>query len=97
LGFAPLLAPELEQSGFIAAHDDAGVRAAKEGSAAPRVCPQVRFHASTLKSRGLTSAQIRAARALVRWTAEDLSRQSAVSLRTIRRAELAERDTSMTA
>jgi hypothetical protein len=29
--------------------------------------------------------------------AEDLSRQSAVSLRTIRRAELAERDTSMTA
>ena len=45
----------------------------------------------------LTSPQIRAARALIRWTAEDLSRQSAVSLRTIRRAELAERDTSMTA
>ena len=44
----------------------------------------------------LTSAQIRAARALIRWTAEDLSRQSAVSLRTIRRAELAERVTSMT-
>ena len=39
---------------------------------------------------------IRAARALIRWTAEDLSRQSAVSLRTIRRAELAERHTSMT-
>jgi hypothetical protein len=45
----------------------------------------------------LTSPQIRAARALIRWTAEDLSRQSAVSLRTIRRAELAERNTSMTA
>ena len=45
----------------------------------------------------LTSPQIRAARALIRWVAEDLSRQSAVSLRTIRRAELAERDTSMTA
>ena len=44
----------------------------------------------------LISPQIRAARALVRWTAEDLSRQSAVSLRSIRRAELAERDTSMT-
>src|ERR1700757_4854917 len=49
------------------------------------------------KKRPLTSPQIRAARALIRWTAEDLSRQSAVSLRTIRRAELAERDTSMTA
>jgi len=45
----------------------------------------------------LTSAQIRAGRALVRWSAEDLSRQSAVSLRTIRRAELVEGQTSMTA
>jgi transcriptional regulator with XRE-family HTH domain len=45
----------------------------------------------------LTSPQIRAARALIRWTAEDLSRRSAVSLRTIRRAELAEQDTSITA
>ena len=33
----------------------------------------------------------------MRWSAGDLSRESAVSLRTIRRAELAERDTSMTA
>src|SRR6516162_11354681 len=48
------------------------------------------------KKKPLTSAQIRAARALIRWTAEDLSRQSAVSLRTIRRAELAQRETSMT-
>jgi hypothetical protein len=45
----------------------------------------------------LTSPQIRAARALIRWTAEDLARHSTVSLRTIRRAELAERDTAMTA
>jgi hypothetical protein len=45
----------------------------------------------------LTSAQIRAARALIRWSAEDLSRHSSVSLRTIRRAELAEGETSMTA
>jgi transcriptional regulator with XRE-family HTH domain len=44
----------------------------------------------------LISAQIRSARALIKWTAEDLSRQSAVSLRTIRRAELAERDTALT-
>ena len=49
------------------------------------------------KKRPLISPQIRAARALIKWTAEDLSRQSAVSLRTIRRAELAERNTSMTA
>jgi hypothetical protein len=48
------------------------------------------------EKRGLSSFQIRAARALVRWAAEDLSRQSAVSLRTIRRAELAEHETSMT-
>ena len=46
--------------------------------------------------RLLTSEQIRAARALVRWSAEDLSRHSAVSLRTIRRAELAEGKTAMT-
>jgi hypothetical protein len=49
------------------------------------------------KKNPLISPQIRAGRALIKWTAEDLSRQSAVSLRTIRRAELAERDTSMTA
>jgi hypothetical protein len=46
--------------------------------------------------KALTGPQIRAARALVKWTAEDLSRQSAVSVRTIRRAELAERATSLT-
>ena len=44
----------------------------------------------------LTSHQVRAARALLRWSAEDLSRQSSVSLRTIRRAELAEGRTAMT-
>jgi hypothetical protein len=49
------------------------------------------------KKGSLTSFQIRAARALVKWSAEDLARNSSVSLRTIRRAELAERHTSMTA
>jgi len=44
----------------------------------------------------LTSSQIRAARALVRWSAADLSRQSSISLRTIRRAELAQHGTNMT-
>jgi transcriptional regulator with XRE-family HTH domain len=46
--------------------------------------------------RPLTSFQIRAARALVKWSAEDLARHSSVSLRTIRRAELGDRQTSMT-
>ena len=45
----------------------------------------------------LTSAQIRAARALLRWSADDLAKQSRVSVATIRRAELAPADTSMTA
>src|SRR5262245_50825287 len=45
----------------------------------------------------LTSAQIRAARALLRWRAQDLARESAVGVATIRRAELVEGETSMTA
>src|ERR1700686_1240862 len=45
----------------------------------------------------LTSAQLRAARALIRWSAEDLARASAVGLTTIRRAELTDSETSMTA
>ena len=44
----------------------------------------------------LTSAQIRAARALIRWSAEDLARHSSLSVATIRRAELTESETSMT-
>jgi hypothetical protein len=45
----------------------------------------------------LTSAQIRAARSLIRWSAEDLARSSSVGLTTIRRAELAVEETSLTA
>jgi hypothetical protein len=48
-------------------------------------------------ARPLTSAQIRAARALLRWSAEDLARQSLLSVATIRRAELTENETFMTA
>jgi hypothetical protein len=44
----------------------------------------------------LTSAQLRAARALIRWTAEDLARETTLSVTTIRRAELMEHATSMT-
>ena len=45
----------------------------------------------------LTSAQLRAGRALIRWSAEDLARASSVGLTTIRRAELTDNETSMTA
>jgi hypothetical protein len=44
----------------------------------------------------LTSAQIRVGRALLRWSAEDLARQSLLSVATIRRAELTDSETSMT-
>ena len=50
-----------------------------------------------MKPKPLTSGQIRAARAFLRWRAEDLARESAVGVATIRRAELAENETSMTA
>jgi ribosome-binding protein aMBF1 (putative translation factor) len=47
-------------------------------------------------TKPLTSAQIRAARALLRWSADDLARHSLLSVATIRRAELTEDETSMT-
>jgi hypothetical protein len=50
-----------------------------------------------MKFKALTSAQIRAGRALLRWRAEDLARESAVGVATIRRAELADVETSLTA
>jgi hypothetical protein len=50
-----------------------------------------------MEARNLTGPQIRAARALLQWSAEDLSRRSAVSVRTIRRAELAGQTTALTA
>jgi hypothetical protein len=49
-----------------------------------------------MKVKGLRSSQIRAARALLRWTADDLARESALGLNTIKRAELAEDETSLT-
>jgi hypothetical protein len=52
---------------------------------------------SQVEKEPLTGFQIRAARALVKWSAEDLAQQSSVSLRTIRRAELSDHRTSMTA
>ena len=50
-----------------------------------------------MQFKSLTSAQLRAARALIRWSAEDLARETALSVATIRRAELSDGETSMTA
>jgi hypothetical protein len=49
-----------------------------------------------MQPKHLTSAQIRAARSLIRWTAEDLAAASTLSVATIRRAELTESETSLT-
>jgi transcriptional regulator with XRE-family HTH domain len=58
-------------------------------------------HSNDVKSqprtRPLTSAQIRAARSLIRWTADELAAASALSVATIRRAELKESETALTA
>jgi hypothetical protein len=51
---------------------------------------------SMRKSKPLTSAQIRASRGLLRWSAEELAREAALGLATIKRAEGAESETSMT-
>lgn len=48
------------------------------------------------KSSPLTSAQIRAARALLRWSADDLARKSALGIATIRRAEGVDGKTALT-
>ena len=50
-----------------------------------------------MKRGSLSSAQIRAARALLRWSAADLAREAALGANTIRRAEVAEDETSLTA
>jgi hypothetical protein len=52
---------------------------------------------SQLRVRPLTSGQIRAARSLIRWTADELAAASALSVATIRRAELKESVTALTA
>jgi ribosome-binding protein aMBF1 (putative translation factor) len=50
-----------------------------------------------MKVGPLSSAQIRAARALLRWSAQDLARESTLGVNTIRRAEVAEDATALTA
>jgi transcriptional regulator with XRE-family HTH domain len=50
-----------------------------------------------MNPKALTNAQIRAARALLDWSAEDLARESSLGLATIRRAENSKNEISMTA
>jgi ribosome-binding protein aMBF1 (putative translation factor) len=50
-----------------------------------------------MKKGSLSSAQIRGARALLRWSAADLAREAALGANTVRRAEVAEEETSLTA
>lgn len=44
----------------------------------------------------ITGSQIRAARALVRWRAEDLAREAKIGVATVRRAEAKDGDHGMT-
>jgi len=46
--------------------------------------------------KNITSGQMRAARALIRWTAEDLARHSMLGVATIRRAEATDGPLQMT-
>jgi hypothetical protein len=50
-----------------------------------------------MKFGALSAAQIRAARALLRWSAADLAKAASLGANTIRRAEVAEGPTSLTA
>jgi ribosome-binding protein aMBF1 (putative translation factor) len=67
-------------------------------SAPPRKAPRGTKNVkdSIVSVRRVAGFQIRAARAVLGWSAEDLSRGSSVSLRTIRRAELSDVHTNMT-
>jgi transcriptional regulator with XRE-family HTH domain len=49
------------------------------------------------KKRWLASTQIRAARALLKWSTAELAQASALGVNTIRRAEAAEKETALTA
>jgi hypothetical protein len=49
-----------------------------------------------MSPKPLTSAQIRAARALIRWSALQLAKETAVGVTTIRRAELTASETKLT-
>jgi ribosome-binding protein aMBF1 (putative translation factor) len=49
-----------------------------------------------VSTKSLTGAQIRSARALLRWSAQELAEQSSLGVNTIRRAEATDHATSLT-
>jgi transcriptional regulator with XRE-family HTH domain len=49
-----------------------------------------------MKNHALSGGQIRAARALLRWSAEELARRTSLGLNTIKRAEAKDGKTSLT-
>src|SRR4029077_17371934 len=51
---------------------------------------------SQMKNHWLSGGQIRAARALLRWSTEELARQASLGLNTIKRAEAKDGKTSLT-
>jgi hypothetical protein len=60
------------------------------------LAPDRKSHHAASQASPFTSAQIRAARALIRWSAEDLARHTTLSVTTIRRAELMPSATALT-
>lgn len=56
----------------------------------------MRYKKNNRGPREITPGQIRAARALLRWTALDLAQASGVGVATIRRVEVLEGETNMT-
>jgi hypothetical protein len=56
----------------------------------------MRTKSSQARSPALWGAQIRAARALLNWSAEELARSSSLGLATIRRAEACDGQTALT-
>jgi hypothetical protein len=50
-----------------------------------------------MKNHWLSGGQIRAARALLRWSIEELARQASLGLNTVKRAEAKDGKTSLTA
>jgi DNA-binding XRE family transcriptional regulator len=66
------------------------------GLKVPRGADLVKKAGEKRTVKPLASSQIRAARALLRWTVDDLAREAALGRNTILRAEAADNQTSLT-
>jgi DNA-binding XRE family transcriptional regulator len=66
------------------------------GLKVPRGADLVKKAGEKRTVKPLASSQIRAARALLRWTVDDLAREAALGRNTILRAEVADDQTSLT-